>query len=230
MYLFEKFLEENSNIFKNGDKLVLAFSSGPDSVFLLDMLIRLKSIMDIEIIICHLNHMYRGKEAYEDEQFARDIASKNNFKFFLRRVDLEKLKKGNKKSLEEIGRNERYNFFNDVLNECGANYILTAHNLDDQIETFLFRLIRGSSLEGLEGIKGDGKIQRPISNFYKKDILKYLHLNNIAYRIDKTNEKDDYTRNSIRLNLIPFIEKEYNIIRVIQVKEITGLTRRGSNY
>ena len=94
----------------------------------------------------------------------------------------------------------------------GANKIATAHNKDDQIETFLFRLIRGTSLQGLEGIKiKNNNIIRPISEIYKKDILEYLNKNEIQYRIDKTNFENEFTRNSIRLDLIPFIEKRYNI-------------------
>ena len=116
------------------------------------------------------------------------------------------------KTLEEVGREERYKFFSEIYRKVSANKIATAHNKDDQIETFLFRLIRGTSLQGLEGIKiKNNNIIRPISEIYKKDILEYLNKNEIQYKIDKTNFENEFTRNSIRLDLIPFIEERYNI-------------------
>ena len=96
------------------------------------------------------------------------------------------------------------------MKKISGNKIAIAHNLDDQIETFLFRLIRGSSLEGLEGIPNRENIIRPINEVYKNNILKFLDENKIKYRIDETNFENDFTRNSIRLDLIPWIEKRYN--------------------
>ena len=126
---------------------------------------------------------------------------------------MEEMAKEEKITLEEAGREIRYSFFDEVMEKVKGNKIALAHNLDDQIETFLFRLIRGTSLEGLEGIndtRDNKKYIRPINEIYKKDIMDYLDENNIPYVADSTNLENDYTRNSIRLDLIPFIEKRYN--------------------
>ena len=124
---------------------------------------------------------------------------------------MELMAKEEKITLEEAGREIRYSFFDEVLEKINGNKVALAHNLDDQIETFLFRLIRGSSLEGLEGINDRrDKYIRPINEIYKSEIIDYLDTNNIPYVVDSTNLENDYTRNSIRLDLIPFIEKRYN--------------------
>ncbi len=210
---YKSFLDlyEKYNLIEKGDRIIVGFSGGPDSVFLVEMLKKLKKYIEFDIFLVHINHLLRDKSSDEDEKFSKEYALKNNLEFFSKRIDIKKLSLERKKTLEEVGREERYNFFNEVLKEVNANKIATAHNKDDQIETFLFKLIRGTSLQGLEGIKVKNEnIIRPISEIYKKDILNYLNKNEIQYRIDETNFENEFTRNSIRLDLIPFIEKRYN--------------------
>lgn len=206
--ILEKIKKEGT--IKNNDKIVLGFSGGPDSVFLLEVLLKLQESIVFEIYLVHINHLLRGKDADEDEEFVREISKKYGLKCFIKRADIEKIAKDNKKGLEEVGREIRYKYFNKILKEVGGTKIAIAHNLDDQIETFLFRLMRGSSLEGLKGIPERENIIRPIKDIYKKDIVEYLDKNSIPYRIDKTNFENEFTRNSIRLDLIPSIEKKYN--------------------
>jgi len=214
MELFREILKVNKkyNLIENNDIIVVGFSGGPDSVFLVEMLKKLKNFINFNIYLVHINHLLRGEDADSDENFSFEYAKKNNLEIFIKRIPVKEIAKKVGKTLEEVGREERYNFFSEIYEKVGANKIATAHNKDDQIETFLFRLIRGTSLQGLEGIKiKNNNIIRPISEIYKKDILEYLNKNEIQYRIDKTNFENEFTRNSIRLDLIPFIEKRYNI-------------------
>ena len=214
MKLFREILNINKkyNLIENNDIIVVGFSGGPDSVFLVEMLKKLKNFINFKIYLVHVNHLLRGEDADSDENFSFEYAKKNNLEIFTKRISVKEIAKEMGKTLEEVGREERYKFFSEIYETVGANKIATAHNKDDQIETFLFRLIRGTSLQGLEGIKiKNNNIIRPISEIYKKDILEYLNKNEIQYKIDKTNFENEFTRNSIRLDLIPFIEERYNI-------------------
>ena len=214
MELFREILNINKkyNLIENNDNIVVGFSGGPDSVFLVEMLKKLQCFFNFKIYLVHINHLLRGEDADSDEKFSFEYAKKNNLEIFIKRIPVKKIAKEIGKTLEEVGREERYKFFSEIYEKVGANKIATAHNKDDQIETFLFRLTRGTSLQGLEGIKTkNNNIIRPISEIYKKDILEYLNKNEIQYKIDKTNFENEFTRNSIRLDLIPFIEERYNI-------------------
>ena len=214
MELFREILNINKkyNLIESNDIIVVGFSGGPDSVFLVEMLKKLQCFFNFKIYLVHINHLLRGEDADSDENFSFEYAKKNNLEIFIKRIPVKKIAKEIGKTLEEVGREERYKFFSEIYEKVGANKIATAHNKDDQIETFLFRLTRGTSLQGLEGIKTkNNNIIRPISEIYKKDILEYLNKNEIQYKIDKTNFENEFTRNSIRLDLIPFIEERYNI-------------------
>ena len=214
MELFREILKVNKkyNLIENNDIIVVGFSGGPDSVFLVEMLKKLQHFFNFKIYLVHINHLLRGEDADSDENFSFEYAKKNNLEIFIKRIPVKEIAKEIGKTLEEVGREERYKFFSEIYEKVRATKIATAHNKDDQIETFLFRLIRGTSLQGLEGIKiKNNNVIRPISEIYKKDILEYLNKNEIQYKIDKTNFENEFTRNSIRLDLIPFIEERYNI-------------------
>lgn len=213
MRLFEKIVNKNKKeaLIESGDRIVVGFSGGPDSVFLVEMLLKLREKLDFNIVLVHINHLLRGEEAQRDEDFSIEYGRSRGLEVFARKIDITSLGKEKGLSLEEAGREGRYSFYNEVLEKTNSNKIALAHNKDDQIETFLFRLTRGTGLSGLEGIasKRDRYI-RPISEIYKSDIVEYLDSNSIAYCIDSTNLENEFTRNSIRLDLIPFIENRYN--------------------
>jgi len=195
----------------SGEKILLGFSGGPDSVFLFEALLDLKEEFKLEIAIAHINHLLRGDESDGDEEFCRQLAEKNGIKYYVKKADIKKYSRQHGIGEEEAGRSIRYDFFYKISKEWGADKVALAHNKDDQVETFLFRMMRGTSLEGLEGIPVRRDIFiRPLSEVYKKDILGYLDSNKIEYRIDSSNLENTYTRNSIRLDLIPFIENKYN--------------------
>lgn len=213
MSLFERVANRNKkeSLIENGDRIVVGFSGGPDSVFLVEMLLKLREKIDFDIVLVHVNHLLRGEEAQRDEDFSINYGKSKGLKVFARKINITSLGKEKGLSLEEAGREARYSFYKEVLEKSNSNKIALAHNKDDQIETFMFRLTRGTGLSGLEGIatKRDRYI-RPISEIYKSEIVNYLDENNISYCIDSTNLENEFTRNSIRIDLIPFIEKRYN--------------------
>ena len=236
--MLERIIEriKDEKIIENNDKIIVGFSSGPDSVFLLQVLLATQKYLNFEIILVHINHLLRGKNADIDEEFCRDIGKRLGISTYIKRVDIQELAKEMSLGLEEVGRYVRYDFFSEILKKVSGNKIAIAHNLDDQIENFLFRLVRGTSLEGLEGIPPRDNIIRPINEVYKNDILEYLNKNNIEYRIDETNFENEFTRNSIRLDLIPLIEKKYNnnfkdkIFNLInEIKEVNSILKINLN-
>lgn len=232
MPLFNNFKRKikNENLIKKNDVVIVGFSGGPDSVFMTEMLLKLKTIVDFEIILVHINHLFRGDEALADENFSIEYGKKNRVKVYTKQINILELSKKKKKSFEEVGREERYNFFDEIFLKENATKIALAHNKDDQVENFLFRMIRGSGIEGLKGIETRGKYIRPINHIYKKDILGYLDKNQISYCIDKTNFENEYTRNSIRLDLIPFIENRYNSRFKDKIFDLLGEIKEINNY
>ncbi len=213
MNIVEKVIEriEKTQIIKKNDRIVVGCSGGPDSVFLLEVLLKIREEYNLFLALAHINHLYRGEEAKRDENFVISLGEKYDIPVFVKEKSMQDLAQEKKISLEEAGREIRYSFFEEVLEKINGNKIALAHNLDDQVETFLFRLIRGSSFEGLEGILDvRDKFIRPINEIYKSEIMEYLNQNMLEYKIDSTNLQNEYTRNSIRLDLIPFLEKNYN--------------------
>ena len=154
---------KDNNLIKAGDKVLVALSGGPDSVCLLNILSKLKNELKIELGAAHLNHMLRGKDAMDDEQYVIDICKQMNIKCFTRQVNINEYSKKEKLSSEMAGRIVRYGFFDEIVKEHGYTKVATAHNANDQAETILFRLMRGTGLEGLGGIKTKrNNIIRPI--------------------------------------------------------------------
>ncbi|MCI6153423.1 MAG: tRNA lysidine(34) synthetase TilS [Fusobacterium perfoetens] len=213
MSIIDKVIEriKESKMIEKNDRIVVGCSGGPDSIFLLEVLLKIRKEYNLTLALAHINHLYRGDEALRDENFVKSLGEKYNIPVFVRQKSMEALSIEKKITLEEAGREIRYSFFDEVLSEINGNKVALAHNLDDQVETFLFRLIRGASFEGLEGIIDvREKFIRPINEVYKSEIVEYLDTNMIEYKIDSTNLENNYTRNSIRLDLIPFIENKYN--------------------
>lgn len=210
MESFQKLIEEEKLVEEN-DKILVALSGGPDSVALLRLLLEIKDKYKIELGLCHINHMLRGENSDGDEEFCKRLSQYYKIPFYSLRANIEAYGKEKKIGLEEAGREIRYEFFNRISTQNSYNKIALAHNLDDNVETFLFRLIRGTGINGLKGIpvKRD-KIIRPLLNTKKSDILDYLSNINQEYRIDESNNEKVYSRNKIRLDLIPYIEKEFN--------------------
>ncbi|HSE83594.1 MAG TPA: tRNA lysidine(34) synthetase TilS, partial [Thermodesulfobacteriota bacterium] len=193
-----------------GETVVVGVSGGADSLGLLYILRELREY-DLKLIVSHLNHGIRTKEAKRDAEFVEQIASGLDLVFELREADVPGFKKSSLISLEEAGRILRYRFFKEVLDKHNAQRIATAHTLDDQAETLLMRFIKGSGPSGLSGIPpvSEGYIIRPLIDTLKLDVEDYLRSKGIGWVEDSTNRSRVFLRNRIRHELIPELQK-YN--------------------
>ena len=221
------------NLIKDGDKIVLGVSGGPDSICMLDMMRELKEEKNInfEIYVAHVNHMIR-EEAIEDEKYVQNYCLKHNIKFFVKRVDVQKIANDKKIGTEEAGRKVRYDFFEEVLQKTGSNKIAIAHNKNDKIETIIMHLLRGSGLSGLKGIEPirDNKYIRPLIECERQEIEQYCEDRKLQPRIDKTNFENEYTRNKIRNIVIPYIKKELNPNIIQTLSRLSEVATDESNY
>lgn len=195
--------------------VILGLSSGPDSVFLLHILSKLNK----KIIAAHVNHQLRGKDSETDQKFAetltKTIITNGEIISETVSIDINKLAKSSKIGTEEAGRNARYDFFEKLAKKHKATAIITAHHADDNLETILFNIARGTTLKGLTGIdpitttKKGTLLIRPLLQITKAEILEYLKLKKIKFCTDKTNKDTKYKRNLIRGKVIPYL-KEVN--------------------
>jgi len=205
-------------LFEREAKIVIGVSGGPDSVCLLGALCKLKEKYDLQIIVAHVNYGLRGKDSDLDEKLTRSLAEKYSLP-----IEILKVRKAEKS--EEKLRKIRYDFFEAVCKKHKSDRIAVGHNLNDQAETVLMRILRGTGLRGLGAIRfatrrgptarpkrnADGPLLiRPLLNVSRKEIIAYLRKNKIPYRTDKSNLSADFTRNKIRNILLPQLEKEYN--------------------
>ncbi|MGV7221218.1 MAG: tRNA lysidine(34) synthetase TilS [Nitrospinales bacterium] len=201
----------NSKMFVNGDYVLIAVSGGADSIALLNLLVSLRKELKIDLAIGHLNHSARGIESDEDASFVSKLGKSMGITTFVEKIDVSKEKKNLKTSFQESGRILRQKFLESTLGEIGGNKIALGHIADDQVETFLINLLRGSGLKGLGGMsENNGLYVRPLLNCFKNEIHEYLESQNLPHRFDKSNAKKDYLRNRIRLDLIPNIQKDFN--------------------
>ena len=200
-----------SHIFQNfpflsGKKLLLATSGGLDSMVMVDLFRKLS----FEIAIAHCNFQLRGVESFEDQNFVQHYAEANEIKLFVTQFDTEAFAKDYKLSTQVAARELRYNWFYELLETEEFDYVLTAHHADDNLETFLINLVRGTGLDGLTGIPAQNEnVIRPLLIFSRQEIEQYAKENNIDWREDSSNASDKYLRNKIRHNLIPIL-KELN--------------------
>ena len=222
---------KDNNLINPKDRILIALSGGPDSVCLLNILYNLKGELDIEIGAAHLNHMLRDEEAFQDEEYVKNLCKSFNIPCFVKRVDINKYSKENKMSSEMAGRDARYNFFDEVIKEHGYNKIATAHNANDQAETILFRLMRGTGIEGLCGIKvSRDKIIRPILCLSRKEVEEYIEVTNLKPRIDKTNFEKIYNRNKIRLDILPYIKENFNEDIIQTLNRMSVLLQKDNEF
>ena len=194
---------KKSGLIKKNEKILIAFSGGPDSVFLYNLLNFLKEEYLLEISLVYINHNLR-KDVEDDLKFVKNFSEENEVPLYIESVDVRKYATDNKKSIELSARELRYEAVEKVMQNINYDKVATGHNLDDNIETFIFRLLRGTSLKGLKGIPDKREnIIRPILQFEKKEILNCLQKNKKNYIIYYTNNENDYTRNYIRNEIFP---------------------------
>ncbi|MFH1194929.1 MAG: tRNA lysidine(34) synthetase TilS [bacterium] len=205
-----KFIDRQKLI-EPGIKLLVALSGGPDSVFLLHFLKKYERRLKIEIAAVHINHQLRGIESDEDEKFCRELCKNNTVEFHSEKVNVKKYAAANKFSIEEAARYLRYAEFRNVSEMVHADRLATAHNMNDNTETVLLNLFRGTGLKGISGIPIQRQnIIRPLLILTKEEVLAYLHSNKINYRIDKSNLDSSITRNFIRNEIVPSLVRKIN--------------------
>lgn len=234
--MYKKVLEtiKKNNLIENEDKLVLGVSGGPDSISMLDILNKIRQDNEIklnfEIVVAHINHMIR-EEAKEDELYVKNYCKKNNIEFYSKSIDVKKLANTNKIGTEEAGRNARYDFFNEILEKTKSNKIAIAHNKNDNAETMIMNIIRGSGVSGLKGIEPKRGIYiRPLIECERIEIENYCEEQKLNPRIDKTNFENEYTRNKIRNIIIPYVRKEFNPNIINTLERLSNLVKEEEDY
>ncbi|MFV8367913.1 tRNA lysidine(34) synthetase TilS [Flavobacterium sp. XS1P27] len=192
--------------FLSGKKILLATSGGKDSM----VMVHLFQQLDYKIGIAHCNFQLRGMESFGDQNFVQEYASANDIPVFITQFDTKAFAEDYKVSTQVAARELRYNWFYELLETEKFDYILTAHHADDNLETFIINLSRGTGLEGLTGIpEQNDKVIRPLLAFSQEEMEEYAKLNNIKWREDSSNASDKYLRNKIRHHLVPML-KELN--------------------
>ncbi|MGA1866968.1 MAG: tRNA lysidine(34) synthetase TilS [bacterium] len=198
-----------------GDRILVAVSGGPDSMALFHLLWNLKDDFNLYYVIAHVNHLIRS-DAYKDEELVRKEGKEHDVRVVSISIDVKKLKEESGLSLETAAREARYQFLEQQARKLNLNKIALGHTANDQAETILMRILRGSGLHGISGIaplRGDGDSMcyiRPLIQTFRYQIMEFLHQEKIPYRHDTTNFKADCLRNKIRLHLIPHLIEEYN--------------------
>ena len=196
---FKTHISANFPFLENA-KVLVACSGGLDSVVLTQLLFELK----YTIAIAHCNFSLRGSESDEDAVFTENLAEKLHIPFHSETFDTKTFAKDHKLSTQMAARELRYRWFEEVAQNFGYDYILTAHHADDDLETFFINLSRGTGLRGLTGIpQQNEKVIRPLLTFSRKDILSYAKAENLYWREDSSNAKTDYLRNKLRLEVLP---------------------------
>jgi tRNA(Ile)-lysidine synthase len=188
------YIHEN-DLITAGDHVLIGVSGGADSLALLHFLDRFKKTLKIELGAAHLNHCLRGDAADHDQALVKDYCQTHKIPFFSARRDVKKMAAEQKISLEEAGRLARYTFFEKVCQDQGYNRIALGHHLDDQAETILMRLIRGTGIKGISGIRSNQSVIRPFLSTSKQEILDYCEARGLIFCQDESNFSNVYTRN-----------------------------------
>jgi tRNA(Ile)-lysidine synthase len=190
------------------ERVLVGLSGGPDSVCLLHVLKNLNEEFRLDLSVLYVDHGLRPEEAFEEKEFCKNLCAKLNLPFLTKSIDVQSYAKKNKLNKQEAARELRYRVFDDTAHEINADKIALGHTADDQAETLIMRLLRGSGPTGLSGIPPvRGKFIRPLIRIQRKEIKQYLEEEEIDFIVDSSNLKKDYLRNTIRLSLMPLIEE-----------------------
>jgi tRNA(Ile)-lysidine synthase len=208
----KKFLEtiRKKKLIVKGDSVLIALSGGSDSVALFHLLLSAQPFLSLSLSAGHCNFQLRGKASEHDAEFCQRLCDQFNIPFFSRQFNTRSIAKNQKTSLEETARNLRYDFFETLMQPHAFTKLATAHHRNDNAETILFNLFRGSSLLGLSGIaERRESLIRPLLGFTHEELLSYLEKKKASYCIDESNFHDEPDRNFIRLKVIPLIEERF---------------------
>ncbi|MGQ9645788.1 MAG: tRNA lysidine(34) synthetase TilS [Thermodesulfobacteriota bacterium] len=202
---------DHYDLLNQGDRLVVGVSAGVDSMVLLHLLDAFRQTFDLSLIVAHINHGIRPKDAEQEADFVRNECERLRLPFEYEKFDAKEYQRVAKLSLQGAARRLRFHFFEQVLQKYDAQKIALGHHADDQVETILLRLMRGAGLQGLKGMLPirEGKVIRPLLEVWRHEIEAFAIKNKIPFLVDSSNLKEDYMRNRVRLSLIPLLEKEY---------------------
>jgi tRNA(Ile)-lysidine synthase len=223
----------NRQLFKRGQKIMVAVSGGLDSMALFHALQKISSRHEWKLTVAHFNHKLRGRASDADEQLVRKTAAVLKLPFVARRADVKQFARISKLSIEMAARKLRHEFFARAARDRKIKTIALAHHADDQVELFFLRLLRGAGGEGLAGMKwralspADKKIMlvRPLLDLNKEELRRFVHENKFHFRTDATNFSSDFLRNRIRNGLLPLLRKKYQpglSKTVLRLMEIIG--------
>lgn len=215
-----------------GETLVVGVSGGPDSMALLHILCRLRETLKIKLVVAHLNHCFRGAEADADARFVEDIARRLQLPAFVEARDVPAYIEGRSISPQVAAREVRYNFLAEVAVKTGASRVVLGHHADDQAETILLHILRGTGASGLKGmlpVRDDFYI-RPLLAVRRRDIEEYCRRHNLPTRLDSSNMQTKYMRNRVRLELLPILESKYNPNLVESLNRLGEICRDEDDY
>jgi len=213
---------------ESGEKVVVGVSGGPDSMALLSVLHQMRENYNLQLLVAHLNHGFRGKEAERDAHFVHDMAQSFGLPCEIKTFDVPSFKRRSALSSQEAARVVRYQFLEEVRKRCNAAKIALGHTADDQAETLMMWLLRGTGLKGLGGmppVRG-GIIIRPLIETTREEIETFLKEKRIPFVVDSSNDSPDYVRNKLRQHLFPLLKEHYNpqlIKRLAQTAEIVTI-------
>lgn len=228
------------SMISEGNLVILGLSGGPDSLCLFHVLNTLKKELGFSLTCVHVNHMLRGDESEEDQRFVEKLCEKFGVRCDVYRIDCEKMASEWMMTVEEAGRKARYDSFMESADSsdmpAGRVKVAVAQNMDDQAETILFRIIRGTGIDGLCGMeykRSDVRgytVIRPLLDVERGDIEDYCRVQGLDPRIDSTNQETEYTRNRIRLGLLPYIKGEFNGRIVETVSRMGNILRSDRDF
>lgn len=221
-----------AQLFRAGERVGVAVSGGADSVLLLDFMKQLAGKMGLSIAAIHFNHHLRGAESDADERFVRERARDYGVEFIRGGADVAKVAREKHCNLEATARDLRYRFFFSLVNQRKLDKVATAHTADDQAETVLLRLLRGTGTRGLGGIYPvlEGGVTRPLLNLTRAEIKAELGRRGLAFRVDSSNQNTRFLRNKVRSELLPWLRKEFNPGIISLLKELADRARDEEGY
>ncbi|MBS3818562.1 tRNA lysidine(34) synthetase TilS [bacterium] len=227
---FKQFIEKKG-LLEKGEGVLIAYSGGIDSTGLLSLFLEIKQEWNLHLYLAHFNHRLRST-AFKDELFVRKVARSFFLPLFVGSQDVRSYAQEKGVNLEEAGRRLRYEFLNQTALGEGIQKIATAHTLNDQAETVLMRILRGTGLKGLTGISPqvNGNIIRPLLNIEKKEIQDYLQKKGMSFCVDESNKNRRYTRNRIREELIPYLERNYATGIIPRLGRLASLVQEEEAY
>jgi len=202
---------DHYHLLENGDRVIVGVSAGVDSMVLLHLLNTFRQEFDLLLIVAHIHHGLRPVESEKETELVRKESARLGLPFEYGQFNVKEFQESGGFSLQDAARRIRFQFFHDLLKKYGGGKIALGHNADDQVETVLLRLLRGSGLKGLKGMLPirEKRVIRPLLEIRREEIEGFARENSIPYLLDSSNLKKDYLRNRLRLNLIPLIEQEY---------------------